>query len=516
MVVMHAWVNEELRTAAMGDKRLDNRFAALLGQLSDQPTQSIPVACGERKEAVAGYRFFDNEKVDGAKVLQPHINATRERCRTHSVVLAIQDTTEVDLTRKQEKVGGPLNKDTRWGLYVHPVLAVTPERVPLGVLDAEIWNRDPVEFAQSAAEKKKQRRLKPIEEKESYRWLEGYRVADKLAKDCPQTRVINVADSEADIYDIYAEASAAAQPPAKMPPAKPATGRKAAKKSAAVEPLAKALPAAANPVTEPRADFIVRSCHEDRQLHETEKNLRQILLCMKPIGRMTIEVSKRDTSPDSPKRKKPRSARQAQVTIRATRTLLEPPDRQGDKKLPPVWVNAVLVLEEKPPEGEEPIEWLLLTSLPIATADEVHAVIDYYCVRWQIEIYFRVLKSGCQIEKLQLEKTERVLPCLAMYMIVAWRIMHVTMLSRTCPEMPCDEVLEEAEWKAVYLVVMKKPAPVTPPTLEELVELIAQLGGYQGRKQDGPPGPKAMWIGMQRMRDFATAYECFGPGRTPP
>jgi hypothetical protein len=491
MVVMDTWINEELRTVAMGDKRLNDRFGVLLGQLSDQPTLSIPAACGERKDTVAAYRFFDNEKVDYTKVLQPHIDATCERCQAQPVALAIQDTTEADFTRKQEKIGGPLNKDTRWGLYLHPVLMVTPERVPLGLLDAEIWSRDPEEFAQSAAEKKKQRRLKPIEEKESYRWLEGFRAADKLAKDCPNTLVVSVADSEADIYDIYVEASAAVQPQAKV------------------------VPVAAKPGAEPHADFIVRSCHDDRQLQESDKNLRQILLCMKPIGRMTIEVSKRDTSPDSPKRQKPRSARQAKVTIRAKRTLLQPPTRQGNKTLPPVWVNAILVLEEKPPAGEEPIEWLLVTSLPIATTNEVHAVIAYYCVRWQIEIYFRVLKSGCQIEKLQLEKTERVLPCLAMYMIVAWRIMYLTMLSRTCPEMPCDEVLEEAEWKAVYMVVMKKPAPVKPPTLEELVEMIAKLGGYQGRKQDGPPGPKAMWVGMQRMQDMATAYECFGPGQIP-
>jgi hypothetical protein len=476
MELMQTWIEEELRTAAMGDERLNNRFATLLGQLSDHPELSIPAACGERKEAVAAYRFFDNDKTTAAKVLQPHSDATRERCRQHAVVLAIQDTTEVDLTRPKEKVGGPLNKDSRWGLFTHPTLAVTPKRVPLGVVTAEIWERDPEEFAQSAAEKKKQRRLKPIEEKESHRWLDGYYSADELAKACPTTRVINVADSEADIYEIYVAGDQAAGP---------------------------------------KADFIVRSCHQDRTLQESEKNLRQLLLCTKPIAQMTIDVSERAASPDSPKRHKPRTARQAKVAVRAKRTLLQPPWRSG-VKLPPVFVNVVLVLEENPPKGEEPIEWLLVTSLAIATSEEVQAVIAYYCVRWEIEVYFRVLKSGCQIEKLQLETTERVLPCLAMYLIVAWRIMYLTMLSRTCPDMKCDAVLEEAEWKAVYSIVMKKPAPTKPPTLEELVEMIAKLGGYQARKNDSPPGPKAMWVGMQRMRDFATAYEYFGPGRNPP
>jgi len=239
------------------------------------------------------------------------------------------------------------------------------------------------------------------------------------------------------------------------------------------------------------------------------------VLCRQPMGTMTITVSERKTAPDSRKRQKPRSARTLEATLRATRTLFKPPVRKG-QQLPPVWVNAVLVLEENPPVGEEPIEWLLLTSLPITTVEEVHVVIAYYCVRWEIEVFFRVLKSGCQIEKLQLETTERFRVCLAIYLIVAWRIMYLTMLSRTQPQLPCDEVLEEAEWKAVYTIALKKPAPLTPPPLAELVELIAKLGGYQGRKQDGPPGPKAMWIGLQRMRDYAIAYESFGPGRPSP
>lgn len=222
-------------------------------------------------------------------------------------------------------------------------------------------------------------------------------------------------------------------------------------------------------------------------------------------------MSVREAAANRPKRKQSRTARQAKVSIRATRVLLRPPPRKGFQ-LPPIHVNVILVSEDTPPAGEEPIEWLLLTSLPIATTDEVHLVIAYYCVRWQIEIFFRVLKSGCQIEKLQLEKAERLKPCLAVYLMVAWRVMQLTMLSRTQPKMRCTEVLEEAEWQAVWAMVKRTPVPKRPPTLAVMMELIAQLGGYQGRKLDGPPGPKSIWIGIQRMRDFAAAYECFGPG----
>lgn len=120
------------------------------------------------------------------------------------------------------------------------------------------------------------------------------------------------------------------------------------------------------------------------------------------------------------------------------------------------------------------------------------------------------MKSGCTIEQLQLETDERLVACLTLYMIVAWRVLYITMLGRECPDLPCDAVFEEAEWQAVYTVVKKQPLPRQPPRLAEMVAMIAGLGGHQGRKHDGPPGPKTMWIGLQRMQDFATAWVLFG------
>ena len=169
------------------------------------------------------------------------------------------------------------------------------------------------------------------------------------------------------------------------------------------------------------------------------------------------------------------------------------------------------MLEKNPPPGEDPVEWLLLTSLPINTFKKVCRVIEYYCCRWQIELYFKVLKSGCKVEDRQFEHADHYLPCLAVYMVIAWRVMYVMMLGRECPEMSCSEVFSEDEWKAVYVVVRQEPAPDQPPTLQEMIYIIARLGGHLGRKHDGPPGPKAMWIGMQRMSDLALAWRTFGP-----
>ena len=466
---MQAWIEAETKGADFGDERLNRRFELLLDRLSDKPSVSIPAACHGLAETTAAYRFFDSDRTDAAKVLKPHHDATVERIRAHDVVIVAQDTTEVELVRQQEKVGGPLNDESRWGLYVHPLLAMTPQRVPLGLVTATIWSRDPEEFAKSQAEKRRARKAKPIEEKESHRWLAGYRSACVLAIETPATTVVAVSDSEGDIYECL---------------------------QAGVDG---------------EAEYIVRGCQDRALLEEEHPALLQTLACKTALGKMKVRVSKRQASTgDERKRKQPREGRIARLTIRAAKVLLRAPMRPG-LKLPDIYVHAILAKEENPPTGEEPIEWLLLTSLPIETFAEATKVLDYYCCRWEIEIYFRVLKSGCKIEELQLERQDRFEVCLALYLIVAWRVLHVLMLGRECPKMSCDAVLSEAEWKSVYVIVTGKAAPATPPMLGVMVKMIAELGGYLNRKHDGPPGPQATWIGLQRVRDFAIAWAAFGP-----
>jgi hypothetical protein len=471
-LTVHPWIESETQAADFGDQRLQARYQILLQQFSDKPSLSIPAACGGHTETAAAYRFFANDKTSPQKVLAPHRQATLQRLRAAPVVIAAQDTTEIDLTRSQEKVGGPLNDATRWGLYGHAVLVMTPQRVPLGVVQAQLWSRDPKELNKSARQRRNERRQKPFADKESYRWLEGYQTACQLAAEAPDTQVISVSDSEGDIYECFL---------------------------------------AGTKDDGPRAEWIVRASQDDRTLLEEEQNLRQLLRCQAPLGKRTIQVSQREASTgDGRQRRQARERRTAKVTVRSVQTWLQAPPRP-DGKLPPVQVQAILVQEEKPPEGEAPIEWLLVTSLPVGTFEEAGTVIGYYCCRWEIEVFFRVLKSGCQIEELQLESEDRLQVCLALYLIVAWRVLYVLKLGRDCPELSCEAVFTEAEWKSVYVIAQQKPAPQAAPSLGEMVPLIASLGGYLGRSQDGPPGPKTMWIGLQRMRDFAIAWTAFGP-----
>jgi hypothetical protein len=178
-------------------------------------------------------------------------------------------------------------------------------------------------------------------------------------------------------------------------------------------------------------------------------------------------------------------------------------------KLSPVEINVVLCTEQNPPKGEEALQWLLLTSVEVTTAQEAIKIVQWYLCRWQIEIFFKILKSGCEIEKLQFESFSRTANCLAVYMIVAWRILYLTMMGRHCPEMSSDLIFDEREWKAVYVITQRKKPPKTAPKLNEMIKMIASLGGHLGRKHDSDRGPQAMWIGIQRMRDFALAWEMF-------
>jgi hypothetical protein len=212
-------------------------------------------------------------------------------------------------------------------------------------------------------------------------------------------------------------------------------------------------------------------------------------------------------------RRQPRESREAEVEVRAARVTLRPPWRP-DGKLPEVTINAVLVHEPNPPPNDVAVEWLLVTTLPIDQIEQVRRVIQVYCVRWMVEVFFRVLKAGCRIEQRRFEQVDRLLTCLAVYLIVAWRTLYVCRLGRSCPDLRCDAVFEPAEWKAVWKVVQREDPPLDPPPLGTMVRMVAQLGGYINRKRTDPPGPQTLWIGLQRMHDFALCWKMFGPETT--
>jgi hypothetical protein len=440
----------ELTGIDLGDQRLNRRAQGVLEALGAKPTASIPAACGGWPETKAAYRLFDHPGVTCDAVLAPHIACTEQRLRAYPRVLCIQDTTELDYTDKKGIEGlGPLNYESRWGLYLHPTIAITPERIPLGVLGWHAWAREPGSLGQRADPQR------PLEEKESVRWVDGFARVNDLAETLTDTRLTYIADREGDLYDLYVEA----------------------------------------PCPEQGADWLIRVQHQDRRLIDG-RTLREVMDAAPVIAETTFD------KPASNGRR----ARTVVQQIKTARVTLKAPPRP-DRTLSDVSVTVLLATEINPPADEDPLDWWLMTNLLVETAEQAIEKIAWYLCRWQVEVYFKILKSGCQVEALQLEKRERLEPALGLYMIIAWRIQFLTMLGRECPELPCDTVFADEEWKAVYLVTQRTAPPDEPPSLNTMIRMVASLGGFLNRTHDGFPGPKTLWIGLQRTVDFVLALQ---------
>lgn len=473
---MSGQITDEFSGIDLGDERLNQRSQHVLASLSIDPQASINASFEHWTDTLAAYRLFDNDAVTSEAILKPHFEATLARINEHPVVLILQDTTELDFTKHPPKDAGCLNKANRFGFYDHTHLAVTPTGLPLGVVGAEVFSRS----AESLGGRREKRRSQPIEEKESFRWLKGYRLASTVSQQCAETLIVSVADREADMYDIFVEAQA--------------------------EPTT----ADTNSTDRARADFIIRSkvnrCTNDRvpPAEHTSRNAvyRKVYdeVQNSPLRfRKTIALTR------TPKR----SARQAELEVRAMVVTLRHPKNR--RELAAVNCNVVHVKEVNGPADGTDIEWWLMTSLPVESFEDIERVISFYQARWTVEVYFRVLKTGCRVEDIQLETTARVKTCLAFYRIIAWRVLSLTYLNRECPSLPCTAVFSDCEWQSVWRVTTKEELPDKPPKLSDFIRLLASLGGYNNRQSEPPPGPQPIWVGIRRMCDFALAWIAFGP-----
>jgi hypothetical protein len=361
--------------------------------------------------------------------------------------------------------------ESRRGAFFHPIIAFESGGVPLGLVGQISWTREEISDA-TPAEKNAKRKQKPIEEKESYRWLQGFQAAERAAIACPQSTCVCVGDSESDIYDVFAVAATCQQ---KNLHVLVRAGQK-------------------------------RNTTEDQDWVE---QARQTPV----IGTQTVTVRARQAKTETAKspRSRSREARTAEVEIRKATIDLCRPD-YGDRRLPKaVRVNVVLVAEANPPEGADPISWMLVTTLPIETDEDVQRIISSYCTRWQIEVYFRTLKSGCRIEQRRFETLDRVLNCLAFYSVIAWRVMYLCHLGRECPDLDCEVLFEPSEWKSVYTILKLELPKQGCPKLNDVVRAIARLGGFINRPKNDP-GTQTLWIGLQRSYDLSNAWNAFGPG----
>jgi hypothetical protein len=456
------WAAQEFGPASVPDERLRRRVILMATQFGQHPAASIPEAGGDWKAAKAAYRFFDNEAVEGSVLLATHQQATGQRMKAHRVVLVPQDTTSLNYSRHPQTQGlGPIGDevDGPQGLLLHHALALSEGGEPLGVIFTKFWARDPADF-----HKAQRRHERTLEEKESVKWLEGWRATEAIAGQMPSTLVISISDRESDVYEVL---------------------------QVAVETPC------------PNAALLVRLRH-NRNVEWSPQNASASETQLKveaAVHSQPLAVTMRVRVP----RHEEQAARQAVLEVRFCALTLQPPQRQPH--LPALRVYAVEAREIQPPAGVEPICWHLLSTRKVATPLEAVRCVKRYAKRWQIEVFHKVLKSGCRVEQRQLETAERLQRMLAVYLVVAWRILAMTIAAREHPELPVSIWLEEAEWQTLACWAKNTPTPPSqPPTVKEAVLWLAKLGGFLGRKGDGQPGPICLWRGLRRLNDLTAGF----------
>ena len=442
-----SWAWEELHTARLSDPRLERRLPRIVEAFAEHPEASCTEALG-KAGAKAAYRFWNNARVCAGEVLAPHARETAQRSIQYPVVLVAQDTTEINLTDHPATQGtGYLGSPHCRGLLLHSLLAISPTGVPLGVVRQFTWVRPVKQLG-----KRHRRRKAALKEKESQRWLDGLTATAECFAQHPH--VVLMGDRESDLFDLFA------------------------------------MPRPAN------VDLLVRVCREKRRVEHATKYLDAALEAEPVRGHVQIEIPARAN----------RQARTARMAVRWLSLEVHAPCN-GPKR-PSVRLTFILIEEINPPQGEKPVRWLLATTLPVESLEDALQCVQWYAYRWTIERFHFVLKSGCKIEERQLETAEAIERAIPVFSIVAWRLLWLTLQARETPDAPCTVILEEFEWKVLCATVHARTRglPAKPPALREAVRMIAQLGGFLGRKSDGEPGPQTLWRGLRRLHDLGQGW----------
>lgn len=461
------WAEQELGGAPLGDRRLSKRLVrSAMAQAGDPMRAFSGVARVDRALVKGHYRFIDQpdeSAVTMENILAPHRERTVRRMKAQKTVLCIQDGTDLDFNALADCEGlGVIGTNQTGaqsrGLHLHSTLAVSTAGLPLGVLRTQCWAplSRPKEDTRPATEI-------PIEEKDTYCWILGMRDCRSVAAGMPHTRVVSVMDREADIFELFDEWR-----------------------------------------QDPSIDLLVRAKH-NRCLTDGKK-LFEAVQASEPRLRLQIFLGRQSARPKRSKQKaRPkRKERVAESVLRYQRIELRPPPYHGGKEPIALWI--IHVAEENPPAGVKPIGWFLLTTMEITSPEQAERSLGWYCLRWRIEDWHRVLKSGCKPEELQHKTAERLKRAIAMHAVIAWRIMLMTLLGRETPDLPPEVLFSDIEIEVLEAFAKTRKYLKPPARLGDAVLLVAALGGYLARKSDGPPGHQRMWYGYITLRGMCAGY----------
>jgi hypothetical protein len=458
------WTESEIDESAFKDARLGRRFGEVIRQIGDGMGESIPYACQDWANTKAAYRFFANGRVEEAEILSGHFSATRDRYAASSgPILLIQDTTEFTYQREaSDQIGmtksvnswrdkrGRLRHHTVCGMLMHSSLAVTIDGVPIGLSAVKFWTRK--KFKGTAKLKRKINPTRvPIEKKESIRWLENFQQSIELLGS-PE-RCVHVADRESDIYELYCLSQ------------------------------------------DFGAHFLVRTC-VDRLAGDGQHTIATEMDEVQAKGLHHIEV--RDANGD---------LLRVALELKFKRILVRPPIGK-QKRYPSLRLSVLHATERNPPKGRKPIEWKLITDLPVRTRQEAIEKINWYAMRWKVETFHKVLKSGCRAEDSKLRTADRLANLMAVFCILSWRILWLTMVARAAPDEAPDIALTPSEISILDdLVADPGNRRCRNGTLAFYITKLARLGGYLARATDPPPGIIVIWRGLTRLTDIELGTE---------
>jgi hypothetical protein len=453
-----SWVERELAGCSFRDNRLDQRLHKLLTHMASAIGGSLPLACQDWANTKAAYRFLSNPKVNEGAILQGHFQATRTRfAAVDGPILVIQDTTELSYQRAQPRrigstyrVNSGRDKEGRYrmhtvcGLLMHSCLAVTAQGLPLGLSAIKFWTR-----AQFKGTKELKRKINPTRvpiDQESIRWLECLKQSVALFG-APE-RCIHIGDRENDIYEFFCTAHALG------------------------------------------THFLVRTC-VDRLAGDGQHTIADEMQEVKVKGRHQVEVR-------SPKG----NVSLAIVELRYRRIHVLPPIGK-QKRYPALTLTVIHAQERHTPKDRARIDWKLITDLPVRSRAEAIQMLDWYAMRWKVELFHKILKSGCRAEETKLRTAERLVNLLSIYCILSWRIFWMTMLNRVVPDVPPRLALTALEIDLLDELVRDKGQIVLRrKTLSHYLTKIARMGGYLARGHDPPPGNTVMWRGLSRLMDI--------------
>jgi hypothetical protein len=474
------WAQQEFGEVELGDQRLRDRLVRIMGDRAQHPDASYLEAAGGDRYAAKGYYYFIDNPRDSLypeAMLATHRKRTLQRMRSHPLALVVQDTTDLTFSSRPKTtglgvVGSNQTGAKSLGLKLHSSVALTPEGLPLGILRSVAEAQEP----NGAGEKPE----RPIEEKKSFRWVQGLRDCVAAAAEMPETRLLMVADREGDIFELFAEAEA----------------------------------------TRKRVGVLVRAGH-NRRLEGQEKKLWETLQASRNETCLEVTIPRQRSKPA--KRDKPEQsglpARPAQLSVRFEKISV-PATRSDLQSYSPLTLWGVYVREQEPPPEAKPIEWLLLTTEEIETGQQAAELVGFYSRRWRIEEWHRILKTGCRVEEHQHQTGERLKRAIALDVVLAWRIQLLTLLGREVPELPCEVFFDD--WEVRVLEALRQPQSPDkggkrgkgakggqekrPLLLGEAITQVAKLGGYLARGSDPPPGAECLWKGMSRLSGMADGY----------